>query len=103
LPDAAAHFRKIQLSHKDNAPRSVALYVPRLPGGVSVRRREFITLLGATSAFPFSVGAQQPTMPVIGFLPSRPHFMNAFRQGLKEAGFVEGQDVAIEYLTSHCV
>ena len=62
-----------------------------------MRRREFITLLGATSAFPFSVGAQQPTMPVIGFLPSRPHFMTAFRQGLKEVGFVEGQDVAIEY------
>ena len=36
-------------------------------------------------------------MPVVGFLPSRPHFMTAFRQGLKEAGFVEGQDVAIEY------
>ena len=33
----------------------------------------------------------------VGFLPSRPHFMTAFRQGLKEAGFVEGQDLAIEY------
>jgi putative ABC transport system substrate-binding protein len=102
LPDAAAHFRKIQLSHKDNAPRSVALYVPRLPGGVSMRRREFITLLGATSAFPFSVGAQQPAMPVIGFFHSaspetRRDQVVAFRQGLKDAGFVEGENVAIEY------
>jgi putative tryptophan/tyrosine transport system substrate-binding protein len=41
--------------------------------------------------------AQQPAMPVVGLLPNRPHDMTVFRQGLKEAGFVEGQDVAIEY------
>jgi putative ABC transport system substrate-binding protein len=63
-----------------------------------VRRRDFITLIGgAAVAWPLAARAQQQPMPVVGFLPSSPHYMTAFRQGLKEAGFVEGQDVAIEY------
>jgi putative ABC transport system substrate-binding protein len=63
-----------------------------------IRRRKFLaTLLGAGVAWPLAARAQQPAMPVVGFLPSGPHLMTAFRQGLKEAGFVEGQDVAIEY------
>jgi rhodanese-related sulfurtransferase len=67
-----------------------------------MRRRQFIGLLGGTLAWPFAATAQQTAIPVIGFLSTKapedtPHLLAAFRQGLKDTGFVEGQNVAIEY------
>jgi len=68
-----------------------------------IRRREFITLLGsAVAAWPLAAGAQQPTPPVIGFLEIRSpetitERLRAFRQGLKETGYVEGENIAIDY------
>ncbi len=67
-----------------------------------MRRREFITLVGGAVTWPLRVRAQQPTMPVIGFLSSakaegyKP-FAAAYRSGLKDAGFVEGRNIAIEF------
>src|SRR5262249_30190663 len=63
----------------------------------AMKRRDFIVLLGGAAAWPLAARAQQPAMPVVGLLPSRQHYMTVLRQGLKEAGFVEGRDVAIEY------
>src|ERR1700730_17635566 len=62
-----------------------------------LKRREFVTLLGGAVAWPFETRAQQPALPVIGFLNgASPEgyapYVTAFRQGLKETGYVDGQN-----------
>jgi putative tryptophan/tyrosine transport system substrate-binding protein len=67
-----------------------------------MRRRDFIGIISSAATWPFGAGAQQASRPVVGFLNSRaagadPFLLESFRQGLKEAGYIEGENVVIEY------
>jgi putative ABC transport system substrate-binding protein len=75
---------------------------PRRSEGDRVRRREFITLVGSVVGWPLAARAQQPAMPVIGYLSQGSPETDAvrvagLRRGLNEAGYVEGRTVTIEY------
>jgi putative ABC transport system substrate-binding protein len=85
-------------------PRFTTSGLPRSKPMLGIRRREFITLLGAAAAWPLAAHAQQPRKPIIGVLnPGLPGSLivtdrvAALRQGLRENGYVEGGNVAIEY------
>src|SRR5262249_19402965 len=110
LKGASASDLPVQQPTKFDQPEDREGAWPQCPGsaaGVSQRgdrmkRREFITLLGGAAAWPIAARAQQPVVPVVGFLSSvsqaqTRHMVAAFQRGLVETGYVDGRNVAIDY------
>jgi putative ABC transport system substrate-binding protein len=101
--------RSAQRGHSSDDCEIASAYNPSLiltlvdPSGARMRRREFIgSLIGTAVAWPLAASAQQPAMPVIGCLnssspASSTYDVRGFHKGLSETGYVEGQNVAMEY------
>src|ERR1700730_17100528 len=90
------------VTHKTGLSRDSLNLLDGSAGRLPMRRRKFITLLGSAAVWPLVVRAEQSVMPVIGFLhvafPERyAEQLSAFRQGLKQGGYVEGQNLSVEY------
>src|SRR6516225_7848886 len=86
--------------------RCAILSVESTGSNQSVKRREFITLLGSAATWPLAARAQQGRLPTIGFLhggfsESNEHRIAAFRKGLNETGYIDGENVAIEFRWAH--